>query len=170
MSLLEYLCWVLVVGLSIFAMIWLINTYSADSYEYGNQVTVSDNLSFIIQLDTINLEQQDDKYSFSKDLTSAYQVDAEFDADKYNYTLLLNNNPLPNSKVYAGIAECNLPFTFLDARGEALMSDTLYFSVQFNMGSTLLEMYTYNAEAVSYWESYFNAYGLEIRVYKEDVK
>ena len=170
MKLGEYICWLIVVACSIFATIWLIQTYTAESYQYGTQTEVSSNLSFIIQLDTVTFTQENEKFIFKKELTSAYQVDSNFDADKYNYTLLLNNNPLPNSKIYAGIAECNLPFTFLDAKGTALISDTLYFNIQFNRGSTTLEMYTLNANAVTYWTSYFNSYGLDIRIYKEDTK
>lgn len=166
----EYVCWLIIVICSIFATIWLIQTYTAESYKYGTQSAVSSNLSFIIQLDTVTFEEQDNKYIFRNEFASAYQVDSEFDADKYNYNLLLNDNPLPNSRIYAGIAECNMPFTFLDARGNALYTDTLYFSVQFNRGATVLEMYTLDQNAVKYWTSYFNAYGLDIRIYKEGEK
>lgn len=165
----EVLIWVLAVGGAIISLFWIIRTYTARSYDYGEQEQLSTNLQFIIQSPTIALHQDPEdinKYTSVKTYTSVYQV-SDFDASKNEYYMVLNGKRIYNAKMDYGRVDCSLIATFLSTTGEDIITDSLVFTIDFNNSSTVITIETQGGEtAFHYWQSFFNASGFDLRIYK----
>lgn len=148
----------------IFSGFWLWDTFTAESYEYGDLSEVSSNLVFIIQTETMVFPTGTTE--IKKEFESIYQVYAEFDAEENDYSVTLNSNPIPNSKIENGTIEMNLDLTFLNPDGTDKFSDELLFKIEFFSNKTIMTIETLNSDAVSFWNTYFNSYGFDLRVYK----
>ncbi len=166
----EFIVWLLCLVGAVLSGFWIFRTYTADSEIIGNIQQTSSNLVFIIQSETVVMQQDQentDKYYTSKKFSSVYQVDTTFDAEKYDYEFILNDRCFASTKFENGLLECNLETTFVNTNGQDLFTDTLYITINFYSGSTVLDMYTLGgATANAYWLSYFNSYGFDMRVYK----
>lgn len=170
----EFIVWLLCLIGAVLSSFWIISTYTASNEILGNLNKTSNNLVFIIQCKTAVMtpdKEIQDKYSLKKEFISVYQVDKDFNADENEYEFVLNKTCFANCEMVAGKVSCNLEFTFLDTDGSELLTDTLYLTINFYDGSTVLEMFTLGGEtANAYWLSYFNARGFDMRVYNLGVK
>ena len=165
----EFIVWLLCLAGAVLSSFWIISTYTASSEVIGELQKTSENLVFIIQAETIVMTEsnEDDKYSATRTFSSVYQVDSTFDAEKYDYEFKLNNRCFASAKFDNGLLECNLTSTFVNTKGQDILTDTLYITINFYSGSTVLDMYTLGGQtANAYWLSYFNSYGFDMRVYK----
>lgn len=173
-SLWEIIVWCVVFVLSALSIFWIVDTFTARSYEYGEEQTISKNLKFILQSPTLILSPEMDeedgsviKYVSEKSFSSVFQVDSEFNADKNNYEFIFNGNYIPEIEMTAGYVAAELNYTFLGTQGQDLFSDTLYINLNFYSNETILKVETYGGQtAFTYWLSYFNTNGLDIRVYQ----
>lgn len=170
MKIKEFIVWLLCLIGAVLCSFWIIKTYTASNEVLGSLDRTSSNLVFIIQSKTAVMTQDsedENKYSLTKEFASVYQVDKDFNADENQYEFILNKSCFASSDIKAGRVQCNLELTFLDADGSELITDTLYLTINFYSGSTVLEMYTLGGEtANAYWLSYFNSYGFDMRVYQ----
>lgn len=166
----EMVFWLALIMGAILSCFWLVQTFTARSYEYGQIETVSSNLKFVLQSPTFvmypDLEDTTRYYS-NKEYSSVFQIDKDFNADTKQYDLLLNGNYFPNVEMYAGHVECDLNFTFLDTKGQDLINDTLYITIDFHADTTNLSIETYGGqEAAGYWLTFFNSNGFDLRIYE----
>jgi len=168
MKISEFIVWLLCLCGAVLSSFWIIDTYTATSEIVGELQKTSENLVFIIQTETMVMTQEEDnKFSTTKTFSSVYQVDNTFDAEANNYEFILNKRCFASSKFENGLLECNLETTFVNTDGTDLITDTLYITINFYSGSTVLEIYTLGGQtANAYWLSYFNSYGFDMRVYK----
>lgn len=165
----EVLIWILSLAGAVVSTFWIIKTYTAKSYDYGEQVNLSTNLEFIIQSPTIALYQDHEdvnKYTSRKTYTSVYQL-SNFDASKNNYYMVLNGNRIYDAVMDHGRVDCSLCATFLSTTGQDIITDNLTFTIDFNASSTVVTIETQGGiNASNYWQSFFNAYGFDLRIYR----
>ena len=147
-----------------FASAWLIDTFTAESYQYGDTSQVSSNLIFIIATETMVFPG--DNLKIEKHFESIYQVNSEFDTNKYTYEFTMNGEPVVNAQIKNGQIVIKMSTTFLDTTGEDILSDTLSVQLDFFSDKTRMILETQYKEAVPYWNAYFNSYGFDLRVYK----
>lgn len=170
MKLFERLLWCAFIVLAILSSLSLYYTYTNESYKRGDPSLVSSNLCFLLQSETLVLEQKSDNsaiYECEIEYASVYQVCSDFDANKNEYYMELNGYLFSQSLV-AGHAEGTLDFTFLGTQNEILLNDKLYMIIDFYSNRTNVYVYTEGGyEAFSYWLSYFNTYGFDLRVYEK---
>ena len=100
LKLLGKLFCIAVVICGIFASLWLVDTFTAESYQYGDTGEVSSNLIFIISTETMIFPG--DELKIEKEFESIYQVCSEFDTTKYSYEFTLNGSPVPNANIQNG--------------------------------------------------------------------
>lgn len=147
----------------------MVKTYTAKSYEYGEDVSVSSNLEFIIQSPTLALYQDTentDRYYSQKEYTSVYQV-SDFDASQNDYYFVLNGKKFYNVEMEYGHLKCSLNFTFVSTTNEDLFTDELIITIDFQSNTTDVLVETFGgANAFGYWQVYFNSNGFDMRVYK----
>lgn len=155
---------VIVIILGAFSTAWLIDTFTAESYQYGTTGEVSSNLIFIISTETMVFPGDDSK--IEKQFESIYQVNSEFDTSKYSYEFTMNGEPVANTKIDNGQILLEMSTTFLNTTGEDILSDTLKLQLDFFSDKTRMIIETQNKEAVPYWNAFFNSYGFDLRVYK----
>ena len=165
----HWIIWVVTIVGAVVGSLWIIKTFTAESYEYGELEEVSTNLEFIIQSPTLVLYQDEanfNRYYSEKEYTSVYQV-SDFNADDNQYYFELNKTKFYTVEMKAGLIKCSLNFTFLDTSGNEVCSDNLYISINFYDDSTVVLVESNGgSEASVYWQSYFNANGFDLRVYR----
>ncbi len=172
MKLPEFLIWLITLAVAVVCSFWVVRTYTADTIITGTPQSVSENLVFVIQSPTIVLTEDTSDtthktYSVERSFSSVYQVDNTFDAEKYEYSFELNGRCFASSIFEYGEFKCELEMTFIGTNNQDLLTDTLTITIDFYSGSTLLKMTTTGGvQANSYWLSYFNSYGFDMRVYK----
>ena len=157
------ICWLSII-LGVFSSFWLIDKFTAESYQYGDLSEVSSNLIFIIQTDTMLFVN--DSTKIEKEFESIYQVCSEFDAEKHQYKFTMNGSPVANAKINNGQIAIDMDVTFLNTDGSDKKNDILTVRIDFFSNKTKLLLETKDAEAVAYWNTYFNSYGFDLRVYK----
>ena len=157
------ICWLSII-FGVFSGFWLIDTFTAESYQYGDLSEVSSNLIFIIQTDTMLFAN--DSTKIEKEFESIYKVCSEFDAEKNQYKFTMNGNPVPNAKINNGQIALDMNVTFLNTDGTDKKSDILTVQIDFFSNKTKMLLETKDAEAAAYWNTYFNSYGFDLRVYK----
>lgn len=166
----HWIIWVVTIVGAILSSLWMIKTFTAESYEYGEIEEVSSNLEFIIQSPTLVLNQDElnsDRYYSEKEYTSVYQV-TDFNADENEYYFELNKTRFYSVEMKAGYIKCSLDFTFLDTSGNEICTDKLEITINFYDDSTIVLVESLGGyTASSYWQSYFNANGFDLRVYSE---
>ena len=164
----EFIFWLICVVGAVLCSFWIVDNFTASSEVLGSLNRTSSDLVFVIQTETIVMTKEtDDKYSISKEFSSVYQVNKDFDADKNEYEFVLNDLCFANTEIMAGQVKCDLTMTFLDTTGEDILTDTLYITINFYSGSTILDIHTLGgSQANAYWLSYFNSYGFDMRVYQ----
>lgn len=165
----HWLIWTATIVGAVLSIFWLVKTYTAESYQYGELEETSSNLEFVIQSPTLVLYQDElnsDIYYNEKTYTSVYQI-SDFNADENKYYFELNKTRFYSVEMKAGLICCFLDFTFLDTSGNEICTDNLEITINFYDDSTIVLVESKGGYTAStYWQSYFNANGFDLRVYK----
>lgn len=164
-ALLYILAFVLIV-VGVFCGIQLYKEIRAESYVNGS-IDISNRFSqesFNYSSTSVvfyhDLYDDTDTYSFEKDLQ---KVD-DFDGQKKQYQVVLNDYVLLNYEVNSGSVFAVVNMDFYNTNGEVINSATLNISVRFLSGKTQLILATTGSENASFLEQYFADNGIRLQI------
>lgn len=167
-----YVYWVLfivVTALTSYCIVQTVGYYTARGGIYGdigdldspNEIVVVSEYEFDVR--NIILTEQGKEYS----ATMTANVVLELDPDS-GYGLFVNNLPCISTEYATDYITGEYRYNFYNSSNEVVCYDTLTLNLAFNQNYMSLKISTEKAEAVSYWQSYFNKNNFVVKISKLD--
>lgn len=160
---------IVAVGATIYCGTQLYYYYDAEGATFGtididepNKVDVDD---FRFNFQNFELKQvSGDEYSAEAHLSEILELD-----ENKTYGIFINETPCDLTQYSSNYLTASYSYTFRDDDLSILMEDTLQINFAFNTTSTDIKITTYNgAEAVKYWNNYFNKNNIVITIQELD--
>lgn len=137
-------------------------TFGTIDIDEPNKVNVDD---FRFNFQNFELKQvSGDEYSAEAHLSEILELD-----ENKTYGIFINETPCDLTQYSSNYLNASYSYTFRDDDLTVLMEDTLQINFAFNATSTDIKITTYNgAEAVKYWNNYFNKNTIVITIEEID--
>lgn len=166
----EMIVWFVVYLFALLSCLWISeNVFSTKTESYGSFTSMTDNLIYYYQTTSVVFEKQDDNvYIFEKEMSPLLNDGKmQYDADKNDYLLELNNTPVSDVVYEAGYFDAKLNYSFRNVKNNELIYDELTIRLEFNQKNTTLFLTTSGGSvAANYWITLFDCNGLKINLYQ----
>lgn len=160
-----YVICLIIIVIAIYMATDLIKTFTAKSDSIGFSTEEKFFKTAVdIDKDFNNITLQKNTTTGYYDYFTTFKAVNGYDGTKNKYELLVNNTPCSVNTTGAGYLNSEFRLKFYNINGEVDEDTTLYINFQFFNNKTNIRLVCKNNNAVSYWKSYIENNGLNLKI------
>lgn len=158
-------CAIIVCG--IFCSIQFFKEATATSYVRGEITTRNSFSQEQFMYSTSSLSLYEDVYNNTYSYESEQLPVDDFNGRQYTYEVKLNNFNIIDADIDSGNIAFTVHMKFYSPTNELLCNGSIKFNIKFLSNKTMVSIITYSNEEASFFEQYFDDYGLKLEVNKK---
>lgn len=158
-------CAIIVCG--IFCSIKFFKEATATSYVRGEITTRNSFSQEQFLYSTTSLSLYEDIYNNTYSYESEQLPVDDFNGRQYTYEVKLNNFNIIDADIDSGNIAFTVHMKFYSPTNELLCNGSIKFNIKFLSNKTVVSVATYSNEEASFFEQYFDDYGLKLEVNKK---